>query len=85
MGKGLAVAALPGLALSGAAGCRPLSIPPRRNKVKVGILHSLTGTMSISETSLCNAELLAIEEINASGGILGHFIEPVVKDGRSKF
>jgi urea transport system substrate-binding protein len=39
--------------------------------VKVGILHSLSGTMAISETSLRDVLLFAIDEINASGGVLG--------------
>ena len=39
--------------------------------IKVGILHSLSGTIAIIERSLHNAELLAIEEINAEGGLLG--------------
>jgi urea transport system substrate-binding protein len=39
--------------------------------IKVGILHSLSGTMAISEQSVVDAELLAIEEINAAGGVLG--------------
>jgi urea transport system substrate-binding protein len=56
-----------------------------RSSVKVGILHSQTGTMSISEISLRDAELLAIDEINAKGGVLGRQIEPVVEDGRSRF
>ncbi|PKC50452.1 periplasmic binding protein-like I, partial [Rhizophagus irregularis] len=51
--------------------------------VKVGILHSLSGTMAISEVSLRDAELMAIEEINAAGGVLGKQIEPVVEDGAS--
>ncbi|GAW94341.1 urea ABC transporter substrate-binding protein [Calderihabitans maritimus] len=51
--------------------------------IKVGILHSLSGTMSISETSLRDAELMAIEEINAAGGVLGRKIEPIVEDGAS--
>ena len=45
--------------------------------VKVGLLHSLSGTMAISETSVRDAELLAIEEINAAGGVLGKQIEAV--------
>jgi urea transport system substrate-binding protein len=53
--------------------------------VKVGLLHSQTGTMAISETSLRDAELMAIEEINAAGGVLGQPIEAVVEDGRSRF
>jgi urea transport system substrate-binding protein len=51
--------------------------------IKVGILHSLTGTMAISETSVRDATLLAIEEINAGGGVLGRRIEPVIADGKS--
>jgi urea transport system substrate-binding protein len=51
--------------------------------VKVGILHSLTGTMSISETGSVEAEKLAIEQINASGGILGRQIEVITEDGAS--
>lgn len=51
--------------------------------IKVGILHSLSGTMSISEVSLRDAELMAIEEINAAGGVLGKQIKPIVEDGAS--
>ncbi|MGF1532164.1 MAG: urea ABC transporter substrate-binding protein [Bernardetiaceae bacterium] len=51
--------------------------------IKVGILHSLTGTMAISEQSVADATLLAIEEINAAGGLLGRRIEPVLVDGAS--
>lgn len=51
--------------------------------VKVGVLHSLSGTMAISEVSLKDAVLLAIEEINKSGGVLGKQIEPVVVDPAS--
>ena len=51
--------------------------------IKVGILHSLSGTIAIIERSLHNAELLAIEEINAKGGVMGKMIEPVVEDPQS--
>src|SRR5687768_2019266 len=51
--------------------------------IKVGILHSLSGTMSISEVAVTDAEKLAIEEINAKGGVLGKKIEAVVEDGAS--
>src|SRR5690348_3886852 len=51
--------------------------------IKVGILHSLSGTMAVSEVSVKDAELLAIEEINASGGVLGKKLEPVIEDGAS--
>ncbi len=52
--------------------------------VKVGILHSLSGTMAISETSVRDAELLAINEINAKGGVLGKQIVVVQEDGASE-
>lgn len=51
--------------------------------VKVGILHSLTGTMAISETGSVEAEKLAIEQINDAGGVLGRQIEVIVEDGAS--
>lgn len=52
--------------------------------VKVGILHSLSGTMAISETSVRDAEFLAIKEINAAGGVLGKQIEIAQEDGASE-
>ncbi len=51
--------------------------------IKVGILHSLSGTMAISEVSVKDAEMMAIDEINAAGGVLGKKIEPVIEDGAS--
>ncbi|CAA6696896.1 MULTISPECIES: transporter substrate-binding protein [unclassified Lentimonas] len=51
--------------------------------VKVGILHSLSGTMAISETSLRDVLLFTFDEINANGGVLGKQIEAVVADGAS--
>jgi urea transport system substrate-binding protein len=51
--------------------------------IKVGILHSLTGTIAIAEASVVDAEKLAIEEINAAGGVMGRKIEAVVEDGAS--
>ncbi len=53
--------------------------------IKVGILHSKTGTMAISEKSLIDAELMAIDEINKAGGVLGKQVEAVVEDPESKF
>ncbi len=51
--------------------------------VQVGILHSLSGTMAISEVSLRNAEMMAIDEINDNGGVLGKQIVPIIEDGAS--
>ena len=53
--------------------------------IKVGILHSLSGTMAISETALKNTALMTIEEINANGGLLGKKLEPVVVDPASNW
>ncbi|MCS7172492.1 MAG: urea ABC transporter substrate-binding protein [Armatimonadetes bacterium] len=52
--------------------------------VKVGVLHSLSGTMAISEVTVRNATLLAVDEINAAGGVLGRRIQAVVEDGASE-
>jgi urea transport system substrate-binding protein len=51
--------------------------------VKVGLLNSLSGTMAISEVTVRDSILLAIEEINAAGGVLGKKLEPVSEDGAS--
>ena len=51
--------------------------------IPVGILHSLSGTMAISEVSVRDSELLAIDEINKAGGVLGKQIKPVIEDGAS--
>jgi len=56
-----------------------------QEEVKVGVLHSLTGTMAISETSLKDAVLMAVEEINAKGGVLGKKIKTVVVDPASNW
>ncbi len=53
--------------------------------IKVGILHSLSGTMAISETSLKDVALMTIQEINANGGVLGKQLEPVVVDPASNW
>ena len=51
--------------------------------VKVGLLHSLTGAMALSEIPVRDAELLAVEEINKAGGVLGRQIKVVQEDGKS--
>jgi urea transport system substrate-binding protein len=53
--------------------------------MKVGVLHSLSGTMAISETVLKDVALMAFEEINANGGVMGYKIEPVVVDPASNW
>ena len=61
--------------------------PAKEDKgpIKVGILHSLSGTMAISETSLKDVALMTIDEINAKGGVLGRKLEPVVVDPASNW
>ncbi|MEO2004593.1 MAG: transporter substrate-binding protein, partial [Candidatus Poribacteria bacterium] len=56
-----------------------------QDTIKVGILHSLSGTMAISEVSLRDVVMMAIEEINAEGGVLGKQIEPVIVDPASNW
>lgn len=51
--------------------------------VPVGVLHSLSGTMAISEIAVKNSTMMAIEEVNAAGGVLGRKIAPVIEDGAS--
>jgi urea transport system substrate-binding protein len=55
----------------------------QRKTVKIGILHSLSGNLAISEQPVADATLLAVKEINAAGGILGKQIEPLLVDGKS--
>jgi urea transport system substrate-binding protein len=80
------------LAIFALSGCEPLSkardvltkSDQERKTVKLGILHSQTGTMGMNEMSLRHCEVLAIEQINASGELSNVDLVPVVKDGRSK-
>ena len=62
-----------------------LSTAHAADTIKVGILHSLSGTMAISETSLKDMALMTIDEINAKGGVLGKKLEPVVVDPASNW
>jgi len=61
----------------------PALVPPRGEPVKVGVLHSLSGTMANSEAVVVDAVLFALEEVNQEGGVLGRPVKPVVADGRS--
>lgn len=74
-------------ALAGSAaatGVLPRSAFAQQKTVKLGLLHSLSGTIALAEASLVDAEKLAIEEINASGGVMGHQIVAVIEDGASE-
>ena len=79
MKKNLILAALC-VAVLLVAGC---SSKKKEDTVKIGLLHSLTGTMAISEVPVRDSELLAIKEINEAGGVLGKQIEAVQADGES--
>ena len=84
------------LALAAAAGARALpgtvsgakaqgTAPSGGEPIKVGILHSLSGTMAISETTLKDVMLMLIDEQNKKGGLLGRKLEPVVVDPASNW
>src|SRR5580765_7569430 len=76
------------LALSAAVaaiGLGSSSILAQGKTVKIGVLHSLSGTMAISETVLKDTVLMAVDEINAKGGVMGYKIEPVVVDPASNW
>jgi urea transport system substrate-binding protein len=83
------IAAVPLIAAAGswqpllAAEVNTTGLAVTEDKVTVGILHSVTGTMAISETGSVQAEKLAIEQINAMGGVLGRQIEYIQEDGAS--
>jgi urea transport system substrate-binding protein len=71
-----------------AVGISALSLPlfaQAADTIKVGVLHSLSGTMAISETVLKDVALMTIDEINAKGGVLGKKLEPVVVDPASNW
>ena len=76
-------------ALSAAVAMASLGVAPAfaqsGDTIKVGILHSLSGTMAISETVLKDTVLMAIDEINAKGGVLGKKLEPVIVDPASNW
>ena len=65
------------------SGCSA-GLPEGSEPIVLGLLHSQTGTLAISETSLRDAELFAIEEINAAGGVLGRQLEAKSPDPRSR-
>lgn len=59
------------------------AIGPAKASLRIGVLHSLTGTLAWTEGPVVDATLLAVEEINQSGGINGTLLEPIVRDGES--
>jgi urea transport system substrate-binding protein len=79
------IAATGALALSAALGLQAQPVWAQAKTVKVGVLHSLSGTMAISETVLKDVALMAFDEINAKGGVMGMKIEPVAVDPASNW
>ncbi|WP_419769394.1 MAG: urea ABC transporter substrate-binding protein [Candidatus Marinarcus sp.] len=75
LAKGLSIAALIGMSMTAFAA----------DTIKVGVLHSLSGTMAISETTLKDTVLMLIDEQNKKGGLLGKKLEPVVVDPASNW
>jgi urea transport system substrate-binding protein len=73
------------LAVASALGLTSTETYAQAKTVKVGVLHSLSGTMAISETVLKDVALMAFDEINAKGGVMGMKIEPVVVDPASNW
>ena len=67
-------------ALAALGALSPLGQALAAETIKVGVLHSLSGTMAISETVLKDTALMTIAEINAKGGVMGRQLEPVVVD-----
>lgn len=57
--------------------------PVITDTIKIGLLHSLSGPLALSELPVRDAELLAIDEINAAGGVLGKPLTPILEDGAS--
>ncbi|MET0439377.1 MAG: urea ABC transporter substrate-binding protein [Devosia sp.] len=75
-----AKSALLAAALAGSISLPTVPAMAQEDTIKVGILHSLSGTMAISETTLKDTMLFLIEQQNAKGGVLGKQLEPVVVD-----
>jgi urea transport system substrate-binding protein len=84
--RGLTIALMAGtvlLSACGKEGGADNAAAPAGDAVKVGILQSLSGTMAISEVTVKNSTQLAVDEINAAGGVLGKQITAVIEDGAS--
>ena len=76
---GLSLAALIGAA---AIGATPAAA---QDTIKIGVLHSLSGTMAISESTLKDTVLMMVDDLNKSGGLLGKKVEAVVVDPASNW
>jgi len=80
------ISGIPGLATGIFSGCSHdfPNLSSGRNPIHVGLLHSQTGTLALNENPVRDAETLAIEEINARGGLLGRQLEIICPDTRSR-
>ncbi|MFO0822084.1 MAG: transporter substrate-binding protein [Gemmataceae bacterium] len=56
---------------------------PETDTIRIGVLHSQTGSMALSESPVIDATLMAIEEVNQAGGVKGKQLQPIVMDGKS--
>jgi urea transport system substrate-binding protein len=84
--KGTLWAALTALAVAGAAQTAGAQgTPAAQGTIKVGVLHSLSGTMAISETTLKDTILMMVDDLNKHGGLLGKKVEAVVVDPASNW
>ncbi|MDA0733236.1 MAG: urea ABC transporter substrate-binding protein [Chloroflexi bacterium] len=79
----LALAACSSAAPEPAGDANPPASGSGSDTIKIGVLHSLSGTMSISETAVKDATEMAVAEINANGGVLGKQLEVIKEDGAS--
>jgi urea transport system substrate-binding protein len=84
--RALAITAATGAVVGGVPGMTPIAhAQAAKETIKIGILHSLSGTMAISETTLKDVMLMLIEAQNKKGGVLGHKLEAVVVDPASNW
>ncbi len=86
IGTAMVLSSMPGLVMAQAPATSAVNttgLAVTDDTVTVGILHSITGTMALSEEGSVQAEILAIEQINAMGGVLGRQIKYIQEDGAS--
>ena len=81
----LKASAITGAGLATGVGFPSLLTAQTKDPIKVGVLHSLSGTMAISEAPIKEVVLMALDEINKGGGVLGRKVEAVVEDPASNW
>jgi len=85
LSRALAISGAAGAALGGTSAFTPARAQAAKETIKIGILHSLSGTMAISETTLKDVMLMLIDAQNKKGGVMGHKLEAVVVDPASNW